>query len=99
MKNLVLFSCLILTTICLSHSGRTDSYGGHNDNIHGGYHKHNHGNFDDESFKSKNKPYKPYKISNWELLIGLLIMTFPLSWGIIYLIFTSIFKLFKRKEK
>ena len=28
---------LLLTTSALGHSGRTDSRGGHNDRIHGGY--------------------------------------------------------------
>lgn len=39
---ILLFFALILTlsVAASAHSGRTDAYGGHNDNINGGYHYH-----------------------------------------------------------
>lgn len=45
MKKLLLFLSVAVLIISLSitafaHSGRTDKNGGHNDNIHGGYHYH-----------------------------------------------------------
>lgn len=43
---------LLLPLFVTAHSGRTDSHGGHNDNIHGGYHYHHgysaHQHTDDE---------------------------------------------------
>lgn len=37
---LVIFSLIIFTIPTFAHSGRTDSSGGHHDNINGGYHYH-----------------------------------------------------------
>ena len=37
LKYLLIF---LVPLLCFSHSGRTDSRGGHNDNINGGYHYH-----------------------------------------------------------
>ena len=44
-SSLILFLLLMEISFCRSllfaHSGRTDSYGGHNDRKNGGYHYHN----------------------------------------------------------
>ncbi len=37
----LLLSAVAAPTSAMGHSGRTDSSGGHNDNINGGYHYHN----------------------------------------------------------
>lgn len=42
---------LVFSTLAISHSGRTNSSGCHNDNIHGGYHCHK-----SDDFKSKRNP-------------------------------------------
>ena len=39
MSRLILI-LIFIPLLCFSHSGRTDSRGGHNDNINGGYHYH-----------------------------------------------------------
>jgi hypothetical protein len=39
----IILACLLLATFALSHGGRTDKYGGHNDRKRGTYHYHNAG--------------------------------------------------------
>lgn len=41
--NLFVLVLLVIPNQIFGHSGRTDSHGGHNDNINGGYHYHNGG--------------------------------------------------------
>lgn len=68
-----LFLVLILTQLYLifsSHSGRTDSNGGHHDRKNGGYHFHNTG--DDENNAGK--------IVLW-ILVGLLVIGFIANSG------------------
>jgi hypothetical protein len=39
--NFLLAFCIIVPSCTFAHSGGTDRFGCHNDNIHGGYHCHN----------------------------------------------------------
>ena len=39
-KIFILTAMILLLQLGYSHSGRTDKKGGHNDNVHGGYHFH-----------------------------------------------------------
>ena len=38
--SILILGCFVTSFLVSSHSGKTDEYGGHNDNINGGYHYH-----------------------------------------------------------
>lgn len=52
MKYILILISIISSSVAYSHSGGTDSFGCHKDNIHGGYHCHN-GHYKGMSFNTK----------------------------------------------
>ncbi|HDY7790994.1 TPA: YHYH domain-containing protein [Vibrio vulnificus] len=75
----VILICLFLaSSSVLAHSGRTNAYGCHNDNINGGYHCHNGGSSSYSSGTSSSNYVSPSyassstrkKHSAWELTTG-----------------------------
>lgn len=70
-KYTFLVSSLLFATISRGHSGRTDSQGGHRDNISGGYHFH-HGESAHQHINGQCPYDSPFFDSN--LVLGLIVV-------------------------
>ena len=79
---ILIFAILIIGVSTLSvfaHSGRTDSYGGHNDNINGGYHYHC-GGYPEHQHPNGECPYEyEYYESNSTTIFSLEDFTFDIE--------------------
>lgn len=70
-KSTLLVSSLVFYKLCSGHSGRTDSQGGHRDNISGGYHFH-HGESAHQHINGECPYDSPY--FNSDLVLGLIVI-------------------------
>ena len=96
MKVIGLLFILLLTPLAIAHSGRTDSKGGHNDNINGGYHYHNNGVSKERNTavtqKPKNKRHMPF----WQILLAS--SALPVGGAILLYTFASISSYRRRND-